>query len=208
MIDAARDAFEEALRYSKSHGKPSARAYYNLGTVYAKLGNKELASNLFKEALDINRRLKEAKSALEGLRSSVERVTDWWRWWFDPLSAKSLVGIAAILMLFLLIASTVVPPGMQPFPNTEFTNETTINGTGTKAGLEGAKPGERPYIKIKETTKETKGLNPEWRLLFAVLLIFILIHPQERSFSAKEGKIEMEPIVSSKGAAPSREAAK
>ncbi|MDM7935617.1 MAG: tetratricopeptide repeat protein, partial [Methanothrix sp.] len=205
----AREAFEEALRYSKSHGKPSARAYYNLGTVYVKLGNKELASNLFKEALDINPRLKEAKAALDGLRSSAEGVTDWWRWWFgDPLSAKSLVGIAAISMLFLLIASTVVPPGMQLFPNKEFTNETTINGTGIKAGLEGAKPGEGPYIKIKETTRETKGLNPEWRLLFAVLLIFILIHPQVRSFSAKEGKIEMEPIVSSKGAAPSREAAK
>jgi len=55
-----------------------------------------------------------------------------------------------------------------------------------------------------ETTKTTSkqiDVSPETKLLFAALILFALIHPQVKGFSAGPVKFDLEPIVASKGAA-------
>jgi tetratricopeptide (TPR) repeat protein len=52
----------------------------------------------------------------------------------------------------------------------------------------------------KETSKEME-ISPETKLLFAALILFALIHPQIKGFSAGSIKFDLEPIVASKGAA-------
>jgi len=55
-----------------------------------------------------------------------------------------------------------------------------------------------------ETTKTTSkqiDVSPETKLLFAALILFALIHPQVKGFSAGSVKFDLEPIVASKGAA-------
>ncbi|MDM7939019.1 MAG: tetratricopeptide repeat protein, partial [Methanothrix sp.] len=55
-----------------------------------------------------------------------------------------------------------------------------------------------------ETTKTTSkqiDVSPETKLLFAALILFALIHPQIKGFSAGSVKFDLEPIVASKGAA-------
>jgi tetratricopeptide (TPR) repeat protein len=54
-----------------------------------------------------------------------------------------------------------------------------------------------------ETTKETmkREISPETKLLFAALVLFALIHPQIKGFSAGSVKFDLEPMTATKGAA-------
>jgi tetratricopeptide (TPR) repeat protein len=55
-------------------------------------------------------------------------------------------------------------------------------------------------INSKTTTETRKAVSPETRLLFAALVLFILIHPQVKGFSAGTIKLDMEPIAITKDA--------
>lgn len=52
---------------------------------------------------------------------------------------------------------------------------------------------------VTTKTNQTKTVSPEIRLLFAALVIFLLLHPQIRGFSAGTIKIDLEPTAVSKG---------
>lgn len=60
------------------------------------------------------------------------------------------------------------------------------------------------YPTKTETTKTTSNrmdISAETKLLFAALILFALIHPQIKGFSAGSVKFDLEPIAASKGAA-------
>lgn len=75
------------------------------------------------------------------------------------------------------------------------TNETKVATTVETTGTNPTKT---------ETTKTTSrriDVSPETKLLFAALILFALIHPQIKGFSVGSIKFDLEPIVTSKGAA-------
>ncbi len=75
------------------------------------------------------------------------------------------------------------------------TNETKVTTTEETTGTNPTK------TETTKTTSKQIDVSPETKLLFAALILFALIHPQIKGFSAGSIKFDLEPIVASKGAA-------
>jgi hypothetical protein len=84
---------------------------------------------------------------------------------------------------------------------TNITNTTDI--TTMEAKITNITTTETNYnmpIPTETTTKKTSPIGTEIKLLFAALLVFLLIHPQIKTFAAGTIKFDLEPIAASKGA--------
>lgn len=75
------------------------------------------------------------------------------------------------------------------------TNETKVTTTVETTGTNPTK------TETTKTTSKRIDVSPETKLLFAALILFTLIHPQIKGFSAGSIKFDLEPFVASKGAA-------
>lgn len=75
------------------------------------------------------------------------------------------------------------------------TNDTKVTTTVETTGTNPTK------TETTKTTSKQIDVSPETKLLFAALILFALIHPQIKGFSAGSVKFDLEPIVASKGAA-------
>lgn len=224
--DDAEKKFKKAQKYKNNR---SARAYNNLANIYLKKDKKDLAERYYKEALSINPELKEAKENLKLTVESKEGVS-WWDWWFSGptwgnipgMSPKKLSGIL-LIALFLVsaaipIASTVLPIYVEEVTVTKTTitgpeaSDSIMTNTTTEENISEITANEttRTVTFTDETTKEgptktttrtAKPISSETALLFSALVLFALIHPQIKGFSAGTIKFDLEPAVASKGAA-------
>jgi hypothetical protein len=145
--------------------------------LYRDNGKKELAEKQFTEAYRRDPSLKDAKAYLESMKE--EGGADWWRWWFGGApKARRYIGGALMAISGLMFADllylSIFSKGIA-----------LVNVTAKLPG--------------NVTRTETiSGVSIESRLIITALLIFVLILPQVKSFSAKDLKFELEPM--SKGA--------
>lgn len=138
---------------------------------------------------------------------------------------KGFIGMLLFVVLFLLLASiltpmlgggytevnttvidsTIIPSVSKPLftdYNETLMIKTEINATSNTSTETTEATYKAPTIMV--TTTQTKSaVSPEIRLLFAALVVFMLIHPQIRGFSAGTIKLDLEPTAVSKG--PSNE---
>lgn len=227
ILYTKRESFDEAKKELKLalKAKPnSARTYNNLANVYAKQNNKEMAEKLYKEALRLNSDLKSAKENIRLLGET--QAKNWWGWWFSKRDIKAGVGGLVVFFLFALIASILAQPWVGDYytENTSSTTLTSVNSSLLETGLNKTKIDKTETIQNKtnitnitsaETTLATptstktitekvsnrKGpVSPEIKLLFVALLIFLLIHPQVKGFSAGTVKFDLVLLSETKGA--------
>jgi len=170
--EKAKAEYEMALELAKL-----PQYYYNLGILYKDEGKTELAEKQFTEAYRRDPSLKDAKAYLDSIREG--GGADWWRWWFGGASKSRnyiggvLMAISGLMFADLLYLS-IFSKGIA-----------LVNKT----------------INLSENITRTETISQvsiESRLIITALLIFILILPQVKSFSAKDLKFELEPM--SKGA--------
>jgi tetratricopeptide (TPR) repeat protein len=171
--EKAKAEYEKALELAKL-----AQYYYNLGILFKDEGQREKAKKQFTEAYRLDPTLTDAKAYLDSIEEA--KGSDWWRWWFGGDSEpRKYVGVALIAFSAFMFADllylSILSQGITQINR-------TINLTKN----------------ITTQTETISQVSMESRLIITALLIFILILPQIKSFSAKDLSFELEPM--SKGA--------
>lgn len=223
-----RESFEEAKKEFRKalKAKPdSAQTYNNLANVYAKQNNKEMAEKLYKTALRFNSKLCSAKRNLELLNEAP--AMSWWNWWFSKTDAKAGIGALIVIFIFLLTGSILVQQWVVEdyfINNTSSTIMTSLDSSPSETSLNKTKiekvetiqnrvnatnttsaettlttPTSVKTITITDSQKKVPA-SPEIKLLFVALLVFLLIHPQVRGFSAGTVKFDLQLQSEIKGA--------
>jgi tetratricopeptide (TPR) repeat protein len=218
-FDEAKSEFLHALKAKPS----SAQTYNNFANVYATQNNKDVAKLLYKIALKLNPELKSAKKNISILNNT--QAMSWWNWWFSSGISKGFVGILVIISLFALIASILGLPWIGDHSHENISStivmssisvplETSLNKTKidkiettqskvnitntTSVETTRATPTSTKMI-TETTSKKREPASPEIKFLFAALLIFLLIHPQVKGFSAGTIKFDLVLLTEIKG---------